>query len=835
MLKRYEQAQTLHQGTPINNRLVRNDTVYPHWIPYTDQSISNYFWYRRQTVEGKEYRLVDADAASNTLAFDHDALASALSNALEAQKETRESTDTETDTETDSATKTTQKTIDPLDLPLKFVSITMEKRGAPLQLHFQALNKYWFFNPDNSELEEAIAPPSGALSPDGKKIVFVRDYNIWIRDQSSGEEQPLTKDGEEKCRHGHHLWGEAIPVWSADSQSILFTQLDEQKVRTIPHVNYGPTNNGSYYPEVTTRTQAYPGDEHISSLRLCAIDIATGQLQRADYPAIPYRCCGVMGMGLFEAGLAWWSADNQRAFFVDTPRDSKIVRVVEWNTQSGATRVVFEQTDDITVRLRYEYTSLPIIYPLPETDELIWFSERSGWGHLYLYDLNSGELKHQITGAADSNGGEPLVNGEFSTNGEPSANKNGEWLVRNILHVDTEKRELLLQTAARNPDVSPYYQDICKVNIDSGALTPLVEGDFDFAVNHPLEFKSFAYKNYTFSDGDSGVSPSGQYLVTTASRVDTAPVSTLIDRDGKEILTIETCDVSSLPNDWQWPEPVKLKGADNTTDIYAVVFRPPGFSPEKSYPVVDFISSMRGISALPTGSFANNVWAGYDYFGAAALATLGFVVVTIAGRGTPLRDKAFYTHHYGDHAFTSDLTDRIAGLRQLAERYPYMDLERVGLSANENASNNAIYGSLLHSDFYKVTVIHCMPDPRFWMACLSEEFDIQISPSPTAPPKTPYPEDCVESFSGKLLLILGMGFYAFHQPTFLLADALKKANKDFDMLCIPDMHHTVCSYTHRREWDYLVTHLQGAEPPKQFELISGLDLFFVDQTPSFLE
>jgi len=823
MLERYEQAQILLQGSPASNKLIRNDTVFPHWIRCTDQSMSNCFWYRRQTVEGKEFRFVDADAASNVLAFDHHALANALSNALTTSKEAQE----ETSESTDSATKTTQEPIEPLDLPLTSVSIIMEKKGAPLQLHFQALNKYWFFNPNNSELEEATAPRAdGTLSPDGKKIAFVRDYNIWIRDQSSGEEQALTKDGVEDCRYGH-LTEQATPLWSADSQSILFTQLDEQKVRVISHINYGPTNNGSYYPEVTERKQSYPGDEYISSLQLYAVDIATGQLQKADYPPIPIRVCGPDGIsGFFEAGLGWWSADNQRAFFIDTPRDSKIIRVVEWNIQSGVTRVVLEETDDITVRLRYENVCMPIIFPLPNTDELIWFSERSGWGHLYLYDLNSGKLKHQITGVADNSGGEPSADEETSANGEPSAN--GQWLVRNILHVDTEKRELLLQTAARNPAISPYYRDICKVNIDSGALTSLVEGNFDFAVNLPLECNSFFYKMFTSLGGDNpnGISSSGQYLVTTASRVDTVPVSTLIDRDGKEILTLETCDVSSLPSDWQWPEPVKLKGADDTTDIYAVVFRPPGFSPEKSYPVVDFLSSMRCISALPTGSFANNIWAGCDYMGAAALATLGFIVVTIVGRGTPHRDKAFYTHHYGDQAFTSDLTDRMAGLRQLAERYPYMDLERVGLSANENPSNNAIYGSLLYSDFYKVTAIHCMPDPRFWNSSMSEEFDIQMSP--TALPKTPYPEDCVDTFNGKLLLIIGMGSWAMHQPTFLLADALKKANKDFDMLCIPDLHHAVCSYALRREWDYLVTHLQGGEPPKQFELIRSIDLLQFD-------
>jgi len=130
----------------------------------------------------------------------------------------------------------------------------------------------------------------------------------------------------------------------------------------------------------------------------------------------------------------------------------------------------------------------------------------------------------------------------------------------------------------------------------------------------------------------------------------------------------------------------------------------------------------------------------------------------------------------------------------------------------------------LYSDFYKVTVIHSLSDPRFWLASLSEAFEISMSP--TEFPKTPYPEDCVDAFNGKLLLTQGMNRYAPIQPNFLLADALIKANKDFDMICIPDLSHAIGSYGQRREWDYLVTHLQGSEPPKQFHLTRGVDYVF---------
>ena len=793
MLERYEEAHTLMKGV-LTNKVVRNDTIFPHWISYADGTDSHCLWYQKETATGKEYRFVDIKSGSNSLAFDHKSLAQTLSNALGKIKGSADSC-------------STVSVIDPLNLPIRFMNMTKAEKDSPLLIHFEALDKYWLFKPDNAVIEK-IEPPrrNYILSPDGKKAVFIRDHNIWCKNLASGEEGALTQDGKKDLSYASNIDGfsEAV-LWSLNSQCILCTQLDNQKARSIPLVNYVPTD-GNVYPEFLERKFSFPSDKNISEYRLIHIDVGTKKIQKVNYSPLPLWGYGVISNGFFDSGLGWWSADNRRAFFIDISRDSRIIRVVQWDTHTNTTRVLFEECDDIVVKLCHGVLDLPMIVPIPNTDELIWFSSRNGWGHLYLYDLNSGELKHQITGR------------------ENSAN-NGQWLVRDILHFDSDRRELLLQTAGRDININPYYQDICKVNIDSGTLTPLVSGEVEHIVNRPHNAHTLTY---TFLNHDglnrdvhsTGVSPSGEYLVTTRSLVNTVPESLLIDRNGREILTLETADLSDLPKSWQWPEPVKLKASDHKTDIYGVVFRPADFSPDKSYPVVDFISSMRNTCALPTGSFINTPFCGHQYLLAAALANLGFIVVHITGRGTPNRNKAFYTHHYGDQAFNSDLTDRIAGIGQLAKRYPYMDLNRVGLSANENPVNNAIYGALLHSDFYKVTVMHCMPDARFIPAAYSESIESSLPES--LPPKTPYPENCIEKFDGKLLLILGMG-WAQHSPTFLLADALKKANKDFDMLCIPNMHHATCAYTQRREWDYLVTHLLGEKPPKQFLLTRGQD------------
>ena len=376
---------------------------------------------------------------------------------------------------------------------------------------------------------------------------------------------------------------------------------------------------------------------------------------------------------------------------------------------------------------------------------------------------------------------------------------------------------LVIQTAGRDGGNHPYHRDICKVNIDTGELIPLTSGDFDYRVMFSYDY--FSFRSYYWGNSrllSEGVSSNGDYIVATRSRIDTVPETILIDRHGKERLCIEKADMSAFPVDWKWPEHVKLKAADGKTDTYGTVFFPTDYSPDTPYPVLDMSVSSRMFTLSPTGSFHNaSIFVGQSYFWGAAYAALGFIVVMIDGRGTTGREKAFLTHRFGDQAFTNDIDDRIAGIQQLAKRYP-MDLDRVGISADENGTHNSIYGLLQHSDFYKVGVVHCLPDVR----CQPESF-VSVGDGfshATAEPKTPWPEECVESFDGKLLLIQGMSPWGIAVPTFRLVDALNKANKDFDMLCLPSVNQQITGYTVRRDWDYLVRHLMGEKPPKQFKL-----------------
>ena len=280
----------------------------------------------------------------------------------------------------------------------------------------------------------------------------------------------------------------------------------------------------------------------------------------------------------------------------------------------------------------------------------------------------------------------------------------------------------------------------------------------------------------------------------------------LLDRNGKELMILETADVSGLPENCTWPEPVMLKAEDGETDIFSVVFRPSNFDPEKSYPILDCTVNYCG----PVGSFTNSTV--YFYLKLWAYAELGFIVVVVFNRGTErLRDKAF--NEYVDpvlpvdpiHLLGQYNNDCVAGIKQLAERYPYMDINRVGV-VEFGHTPRAIAGMLLHPDFYKVGVsVNTNPDRRIMSA---QGMDYRGKDVPQL-------VDFAANLDGKLLLIANMLDPIFPvSSTFRLVDALHKANKRFDMLILPEAGHPLLGNAVFRCWDYLVEHLLGVEPPK---------------------
>ena len=769
MTARYLCAESL-MGGKFSKTIARNTTLVPCWIGESDC-----FFYVREFSIGKEYRLVDAREKKNTVAFCHKTVADALS-------------------------LISKQNVNPEDLPISHLDITLSSDREVAALEFSAFSQRWIFDVEDNQCKNIeVNPDNWLVSPDGKKAVFTRDHNIWLRDIDRAEEYPLTEDGEEFYCYasGPSAWGvkyskpQLEALWSPDSKRLFTLQIDTRKVKKLPLVEYVPSD-GSSRPRLITpdRRLALPGDDHIDEYRFLAIEVATGKQQD-----VHYRRCSIFKnvMGYFNVShQGWWSTDNRHAYFIDIERrGDAIARLVEFDTFTGATRVVIEEeSPDVCFRLRLDSRDPIHTRPLPDSGEVIWFSERSNWGHLYLYDQQSGKLKHAIT--------------------------EGEWVVREVHHYDVKKRELIIQTAGRVEGRDPYYRDICRVNIDTGVLTPLVSSDHEYIV---FDAASELGRNLgTVCDvvGGFGVSPTGSYLAATQSRVDLAPVSLLFDRDGNEIMTVETADVSDLPDGWQWPERVSLLAADGKTEVCGNMYFPTHFDPAKSYPVLDctMVTYKEGWPSA-AGSFTNSPIAGMTYFTQAALAQLGFIVVDIVGRGTNNRGREFFSSPDTELPGSDCQIDRMVGIQQLAKRYSYMDLDRVG--AGGAPSNSCGVSSLLGSpDFYKAAVSYSpLLDLRLapaWFgegygrAHLNEDGRLQVN-------------DYAERLKGKLLLMHAMVSPTVSvAQTLSLVDALQEANKDFDLMLLPKLGYGESAYATRYGWDYLVRHVMGEEPPVGFKL-----------------
>ncbi len=773
ILKRYHRAQVLQRGA-YNKEIACNTTIYPHWID--DEN----FWYVRDVQKSDEgdsgfeqqYRLVNVKAASNQLAFDHRLLAQALA-------------------------ETAQQSVVADALPVTNLNIQLN----PVKVEFTAFERRWIYDTSNQSCQGLDQyPDNWKISPDGKMALFMRDYNLWLRDLNTGNEKPLTQDGERfyvyastPTTYGRQEYITLEAIWSPDSRRVFTQIIDTRKVKPGPPLIQHVPTDGSMRPRELDhprfldgqRRVGFPGDEHIESYRFVAIEVESGKVIHADYPLSPVAYPPYAGY--FTGRRGWWGSDSRYAWFLDQPVGARELNLVKFDTHSGRTAVLIKETSEIMISpipISHLHT---LLLPLPESNELIWFSERSGWAHLYLYEMSSGRLKKTIT--------------------------RGRWLVRNVLHFDPQRRELFIQTAGRVSGRNPYYCDICRVNIDSGELTTIVSSDHEYVV---------CDQSSRISMGDSnalGVSPGGACVVTTRSRVDQVPVTLVFDRNGRKVMEVETADVSGLPDDAQWPEPVLLKAADGKTDIYGVVFRPSDFDPQKSYPVLDCSYSY----ASPVGSFTNNCGGRGHYMRAWAYAELGFIAVVIFNRGTEgLRDVAF--NAYRDPMLEPDPSlmdklnkeDCVAGITQLAERHPYMDLERVGI-VEFGSIAMAVAGLLLYPDFYKVGVsANGIMDWRLMGAFHMSAGEYQLP-------------DFAANLRGKLLIIAGMlDDVVPAAMIFRLVEALKNANKRFDMLMLPNLAHGSSNYTIQRSWDYVVEHLLCVDPPTDFRLVTDLNKFSAD-------
>jgi len=771
--QRYRRAERLSQ-LPVTKEVL-NTEVLAHWLPH-----GNSFWYEREIPGGRVIRLVNPNQASNQAAFDHAALCEALQRAAGE----------------DAAD------ITPQTLPLSWLRLELE----PLRVSFTAFGKRWRYDAEDarcSEIEMDLPAVDRAVSPDGRYAAFVRDHNLWLHDSQTGSERALTEDGEADCAYGvesdmRRRYPNLPPppkppalVWSDDSRRVLSLRIDQRQVLPVPIIEHVPFD-GSQRPRVHTLRLGAPGDEHVPSALFSAIDVETGTVTHAENAPVPLVR---MNDSFIDVGLAWFGRDNRHAYFVDVERGEKRARVVEFDTDTGATRTVFSEESEASLELGPNVYTRTNVHYLRETHELIWQSERSGWAHLYRYDLTTGELKNALT--------------------------QGEWRVRDVIAVDEARAEVWFTASGQLANV--YNRQLYRVGLDGRGLTCVTVADADHSVLSQNDFGLMMLQMFGKRTDDlAGISPDGAYVVETRGTIGEPSVSSLRDRDGRMVMELETADFAALDDLWRWPEAFEAIAADGTTTIHGVVFKPSDFDPERRYPVIDLIYGGPQVSYVPKAalrSFEEQL----NQTDALSLAELGCVVVVVDGRGTAMRERAFHKHSYGQVHLASDIDDHIAAIRQLAEERSYMDLDRVGITGISGGGYATAGAMLRRPEFYKVGVASSGNyDQRFFTHGWGERYQGLVDGDNYVSQALTQHADQLE---GKLLFTHGMLDFGCHPAAlFQLINALAAANKDYDLILEPVRAHERSSYLSRRMWDYFVTHLLGQTPPPDVSITHGLDL-----------
>ncbi len=694
--------------------------VHPQWIGNTTK-----FWYVRDTPEGKIYVVVDANKKKRRKLFDHNKLAKSLSLATQEKIKANN---------LNLQKLQINNKLDTLHFIYKEHKWSYIKKKDLLKDEGETQKTkttYWAATNDESKGKPVI-------SPDGSKTAFIKNQNIYIKDNGSGEEKALSFDGSPGEFYSTYI------QWSPDSKKVATMKVRPAEKRYIYFVESSPTDQ--LQPKLHKREYAKPGD------------------------ALPFRCPRIFNIDGSEAhvpstelfneqfevrGLEW-DAESKNILFEYNQRGHQVFRVLELSAQGGTVRTIINETSKTFVNYNRYFRK-----DLSNGNEIIWMSERDNWNHLYLYDRHTGKVKNQIT--------------------------KGEWYVRDVVHVDEQNRIIYFSANGMVANEDPYLVRYYRINFDGSGLTCLT----------PEEGMHQA----TFSQDM-------KYFVDTYSLVNKAPISVLRDTEnGKVIMPLETADISQLvASGWKAPEVFSAKGRDGKTDMWGIIIRPTNFDPTKKYPIIEYIYAGPGNQYTPKSFFTYNWYL-------SGIAELGFIVVQLDAMGTSFRSKAFEDVCY-KNLKDAGLPDRMAWIKAAANKYPYMDINRVGIfgaSAGGQESTNAL---LLYPDFYKAAYSSCgCHDNRMDKIWWNEQW--------MGYPIEKQYEECSNVANAHLLkrplmLVVGeMDDNVDPSSTMQVVNALIKAKKDFELVVIPGSNHTMGGdYGEHKRYDFFVRNLLNLTPPK---------------------
>lgn len=737
------------------NTMLFSTKVDPHWFP-----TGNDFWFEYKTSEGTSWYVVDPDARRKTPLFDRDELASQLTEIVHDPFEARHLPIQNLKVKEDGRTFTFEVTSSQDKKPKKD---DKKKADTPEKEVF-----YFSYDYPTRKLtlltEEAKEPKRldwASVSPDGQTVVYAKDCNLYrmsIADYRKAQkdekdstivEIQLTKDGSEHFGYGipysilntdtlcngkrRGVWG----YWSPDSKHFVTVVTDERKVKDLWVIN----STASPRPTLETYRYQMPGEMDAPEDHLYIFDMTTNTRKEIRTAAWKNQTLMLENRPyqMKERDAEFipdvWQGDNNRFFLTRSSRDLHRIDVCTYTIgQDSIVPIVKERMNT--------YQETRPIQVFNGGKEFIQWSERDGWAHLYLYD-DQGNLKNRIT--------------------------KGPWHVERVVKVDPATRTIYFTANGREANENPYYEHLYKVNADGSGLKRLTEGE---------------YFHETDMDDDA------RFIVDNYSRVNTVPNAVLIDRNGNKVMDLQESDFSQLfAAGYQFPELFTVKAADGVTDLYGVMYKPYNFDSTKVYPIVDYVYPGPQVEAVYYPFTRMSVRTD-------RLAQAGFIVISVGQRGGhPSRSKWYHNYGYGNMR-DYPLADHKAAVEQLAARYKYIDIDRVGIHGHSGGGFMSTAAILQYPDFYKAAV-SCAGnhDNRIYNRWWSETHhgvkeEITEKGDTTFVYKIATNPEIAKQLKGHLMLVHGDIDNNVHPAnTIRVVDALIRANKRFEMLILPGQRH----------------------------------------------
>jgi dipeptidyl-peptidase 4 len=661
-----------------------------------------------------------------------------------------------------SLTKVAKREVNPTGLP--FDTFDYGKDGESIS--FQMDGMLWTCQLENYECKKAPEPVAGQYeeaSPNKEWVAYVQEHDLYLRFVATGEIVRLTRDGETSWDYATAI-PSLRPMIAQGTQDVkqrpaVFWSPDSSKLITyrMDTRNAGRFTNLQFVPPGQLRPKAFTVVYPLPGEVLPKAEPIIFDVQKGK--RIEVKTTSIETQ--FQGGPGFdWFPDSKTFYYEASERGEKSIELRTVDSETGEQTVVVREKSD-----RYVDPGETFSRFLHDSGEVLWSSERDGWNHLYLYNEKTGALKNQVT--------------------------QGPWVVRQIVDVDQKSRRVYFLANGREKGEDPYQTHLYAVGLDGNNLVMLTPANSNHTVN---------------------ISPDHSCFVDNSSRPDLPGEAVLRNlKDGSQIRVLEQTDASELlKTNLKFPEAFHGKAKDGTTDLYGLIWRPSNFDSAKKYPIIEMVYTG------PQAFFVPKTF-GAAMRGLQSIAELGFIVVMVDGRGTTGRSRAFHEFSYRNLGGAFD--DHVVMIQQMAAQYLYMDATRVGIFGTSAGAYGAAHAMLVFPDFYKVGVAisgdHDARLDKAWWNELYQGFPVGRD----------YAEQSnvtmADRLQGRLLIEHGDIDDNVHVvETMRLADALIKANKDFDMLIVPNMYHGEGGnlYLVRRRWDYFVRNLLGVTPPSNFEI-----------------